>query len=136
MSSEIKHSGVVESVTHDIVRVRIMQTSACAACKVASHCNASDAKEKIVDVVCGDAAAYQKGQVVTVCASSEVARRALLLGFALPLAVLLATLLIMIGRGSDEGTAALAALAMLIPYYLLLWLLRRRIGQKMSFYIE
>jgi sigma-E factor negative regulatory protein RseC len=136
MSSEIKHSGVVESVAEGLVRVRILQTSACAACKVASHCHASEAKEKIVDVSCSDAAAYVTGQTVTVCASADVARKALLLGFGLPLLILLGVVLLLTWCGYDEATAALASIAMLAPYYLLLWLLRRRISQQLSFYLK
>ncbi len=64
MSNKIKHSGVVEKIVGDCVRVRIVQTSACAACKVASHCNAAESKEKIVEVSCANSADYKTGQQV------------------------------------------------------------------------
>ena len=51
MSNKIKHSGVVDGVDGTTVRVRILQSSACSACKVASHCNASETKEKLVEVM-------------------------------------------------------------------------------------
>ena len=51
MSAKISHSGIVASISKGCVQVRILQTSACAACKVAGHCNASESKEKIVDVL-------------------------------------------------------------------------------------
>ena len=54
MSTKISHSGIVESIEDGCVKVRIVQTSACAACKVAGYCNAADSKEKSVDVF-GDA---------------------------------------------------------------------------------
>ena len=38
MSTKISHSGVIERIEPDKVQVRIVQTSACAACKVASYC--------------------------------------------------------------------------------------------------
>ena len=66
------------------IKVQIVQTSACAACKVASHCNAAESKIKIVDVFTTDTASYQVGQEVTVWASKDVANRALLLGFGAP----------------------------------------------------
>ena len=116
--------------------MRILQTSACAACKVASHCNASDKKVKIVDVFCDDAATYQAGQEVVVSASKEVANRALLLGFGIPLLLMVAVLLIVLRWTGDEGIAALASLGALIPYYILLWLLRDSIRQQVSFRIE
>ena len=136
MSEKIKHSGVVEEVTEGRVVVRILQTSACAACKVAGHCNASEAKEKLVDVRCADASAYQTGQSVVVSTSRDVANRALLLGFGLPFVVLVGVLFVVLRLTGDEGLAALSGLGALAPYYLLLWLLRDRISRRVSFQIE
>ena len=78
MSTKISHSGVIESMEGNSVHVRIVQTSACAACKVAGYCNAAESKEKIVDVTPVDISLYKVGQVVTVSASGQVAARALL----------------------------------------------------------
>ena len=47
MSNKIRHEGVIDSIDEGCVHVRILQTSACAACKVAGYCNAAEAKEKI-----------------------------------------------------------------------------------------
>ena len=136
MSNKISHLGVVDSIEGDCVKVRIIQTSACAACKVASHCNASESKEKLVDVFGCDTAKYSTGQEVVVSASKEVANRALLLGFGIPLLLMVAVLLIVLRWTGDEGIAALASLGALIPYYILLWLLRDSIRQQVSFRIE
>jgi len=136
MSDKISHLGVVDSIEGDCVKVRIVQTSACAACKVASHCHASESKEKMVDVFCCDSAKYAMGQEVTVWASREVANRALLLGFGIPLLLLMGVLLAVLRWTGDEGMAALASLGALVPYYIVLWLLRDRIRQKVSFRIE
>lgn len=136
MQAQISHSGIVETVTEACVRVRILQTSACAACKVAGHCNASESKEKIVDVFCRDATKYETGQEVTVWASKDVANKALLLGFGLPFLLLLGVLVAVLYFTDNEGLAALAALGSLIPYYFLLWLWRDSIRQKISFHLE
>jgi Positive regulator of sigma E activity len=126
----------VESVAEGCVKVRILQTSACAACKVASHCNASDKKEKIVEVFCDDAASYQKGQEVRVTASKQVAANALLLGFGLPFLLLMLILIVTLKLSGNEGIAAIAALASLVPYYLVLWLFKDRIRQRLAFALE
>ena len=136
MSNKIKHSGVVENIVGDCVRVRIVQTSACAACKVASHCNAAESKEKLVDVRCANSAAYKKGQQVVVTASTEVAARALLLGFGLPFVVLVSVLFIVLQVSGNEALAALSGLAALLPYYVALYLFRNRIREQLSFAIE
>jgi sigma-E factor negative regulatory protein RseC len=136
MSNKIKHSGVVENIVGDCVSVRIVQTSACAACKVVSHCNAAESKEKLVDVRCANSAAYKKGQQVVVTASTEVAARALLLGFGLPFVVLVSVLFIVLQVSGNEALAALSGLAALLPYYVALYLFRNRIREQLSFAIE
>ena len=136
MHTQISHSGIVESVAEGCVKVRILQTSACAACKVASHCNASDKKVKIIEVFCDDAASYQKGQEVRVTASKQVAANALLLGFGLPFLLLMLILIVTLKLSGNEGVAAIAALASLVPYYLVLWLFKDRIRQRLAFALE
>ena len=136
MSQKISHSGVVERIEGDCIKVRIVQTSACAACKVASHCNAAESKVKIVDVFGCDTTNYSTGQEVTVWASRDVANRALLLGFGVPFLLLVCVLLIALRLTANEGLAALWALGSLVPYYFALWLLRDRIQRGISFHIE
>ena len=136
MSNKIKHSGVVENILGDSVQVRIVQTSACAACKVAGYCNASESKEKLVDVYHADTRNLRVGDVVTVTASTQVAAQALLLGFGLPFVVLVAVLIAVLLITGNEGAAALSGRAALVPYYAVLFLFRNRIRDKLSFSIE
>ena len=136
MSNKIKHSGVIENIMGDSVQVRIVQTSACAACKVAGYCNASESKEKLVDVYHADTQNLKVGDVVMVTASTQVAAHALLLGFGLPFVVLVAVLFAVLLITGNEGAAALSGLAALVPYYAVLFLFRNRIRDKLSFSIE
>lgn len=136
MSNKIKHSGVIEKVMDDSVQVRIVQTSACASCKVAGYCNASESKEKLVDVFHIDTRGLNVGDVVTVTASTQVAAHALLFGFGLPFVVLVVVLVVVLQLTGNEGYAALSGLAALFPYYGVLHLLRNRIRDRLSFAIE
>ena len=137
MSNEISHAGVIESIAEGCVKVRILQTSACASCKVAAHCNASESKVKVVDV-CGVAnvSSLSVGQSVVVSTSRDVANRALLLGFGLPFLLLVAVLMVVLWITGNEGVAALSAIGSLVPYYLVLWLLRDRISRQVRFEIK
>lgn len=136
MSSRINHSGIVESVSADCVIVRITQTSACASCKVASYCNSSESKEKIVEVRgMRSASAYKPGDKVNVTASRSVAAKALLLGFGGPFVVMLCVLLITLYVTESETVAALAAIIALVPYFIVLFLLRNRVGRSIVFSI-
>ena len=136
MSNRISHSGIIDSITGDHVKVRIVQSSACASCQVAGHCHASGSKVKIVDVFGCDTTNYSTGQEVTVWASKDVANKALLLGFGVPFLLLVCVLMIALRLTASEGVAALVALGSLVPYYFVLWLLRDRIQRGISFQIE
>ena len=50
MADIIKHQGIVENINSSHIKVRIVQTSACAACSAKGHCASADTKEKIIDV--------------------------------------------------------------------------------------
>ncbi len=136
MNDNIRHAGIIDSIEDGIVRVRILQTSACAACKVARHCNASESKEKLVDVTQADGRTWKVGDAVTVCASRKAVSHAMLLAFATPLMLMVVTLVVALLLTGNEATAGLSSLAVLIPYYIALWLLRNLIGRKISFHIE
>ena len=136
MSQKICHSGIVESIDDGCVHVRIVQTSACAACKVAGYCNAAESKEKIIDVYCDSVAAYQVGQQVVVSTSGQVAVKALLWAFGVPFVLLMTVLVLALLLTANEGLAALSALAALVPYYLVLWLLRNKMREQLAFRIE
>ena len=136
MNHIIRHSGVVESIEDGCVHIRITQTSACAACKVAGYCNAAESKEKIIDVYCDDVAAYSIGQAVVVTTTGQVAARALLWGFGFPFLLLVVVLFLTWLLTAHESWAALCALASLIPYYIVLWLMRDKMSQQLAFSIE
>lgn len=136
MSNKIKHAGVVDGVEGECARVRILQSSACSACKVAAHCNASETKEKIIDVMDADASHYQKGDQVMVVADTAVGFRASLYGYLLPLILMVVTLVGVLAATHSEGLAAVSALGILIPYYVLLFLMRNKLRNRLSFTLE
>lgn len=136
MSNKIKHNGVVDDVEEGCVRVRILQSSACSACKVAAHCNASETKEKIIEVQVADADRYQRGDSVIVVADTAVGFRASLYGYLLPLILMVVSLVAVLKITQSEGYAAMSALGILIPYYVGLYLLRNKLRNKLSFSIE
>ena len=136
MNQRITHSGVVDSVEDGCVHVRIVQTSACAACKVASYCNAAESKEKMIDVFCDSVAEYKVGQQVTVSTSGQVAAKSLLWAFGVPFVLLMVVLVLVLLLTDNEGWAALGALVALVPYYIGLWLLRDKMREQLAFRIE
>lgn len=133
MANKIRHSGIVESAENGIVHVRILQSSACSGCKVSGHCNASEQKEKVINVRCASAANYAKGDNVTITADTSVGFHASLYGYVFPLFLMVATLTIISTIMKSEVWAALGSLAILIPYYIILYLCREKINRKLTF---
>ena len=93
MSDIIKHRGRVESIDGSHIIVRIIQTSACSGCSIKSHCNASESKEKLIDVY-EVGASYQIGEEVVLCGTTSMGMQAVLLAFGIPLLILLLALAI------------------------------------------
>jgi len=136
MSRKIKHSGMVSSIEGRCVRVRILQTSACAQCKVAGHCNASESKEKTVEVYGEDPTSFYVGQDVTVVASETVGMRAVTMAFSVPFLILVAVLFFSMKVTGNEPLSALLSIIALIPYYIVIYVNRNKIREKLSFHIE
>ncbi len=59
-----------------------------------------------------------------------------MLGFGLPLLLMLVVLIAMQLLKAAEGATAIAMLASLIPYYLIIWMMRSRLARQLTFWIE
>ena len=138
MNNNIKHLGIVESIDGSHVRVKILQSSACSTCSVKGHCNISETKEKIIDIHDKESAdCCSVGQEVMVCGTTSMGMKAVVLAFVLPFIVLLAALFVtMRVTDGDEAASALVSLCTLIPYYIIIYLLRNRISRTFSFTLE
>ena len=138
MNNNIKHLGIVESIDGSHVRVKILQSSACSSCSVKGHCNISETKEKIIDIHDKESAdCCSVGQEVMVCGTTSMSMKAVVLAFVLPFIVVLAALFVtMRVTDGDEAASALVSLCTLIPYYIIIYLLRNRISRTFSFTLE
>ena len=136
MANTIRHQGIVESINGSHLQVRIIQTSACASCSIKGHCSSADTKEKLIDVTDNNAFSYQTGDRVWVIGELSMGAMAVLLAFVLPFLVLIFSLFIFMAVWNDELASALCSLALLIPYYYILWLNKSKLGKKFSFSIS
>ena len=135
-NNTIKHLGIVENIQGSHLSVRIVQTSACAACSVKGHCSSADSKDKIIDIIDTAAASYQVGENVMVVGETSMGMQAGALAFIIPFVLLIFTLFLFMALIENELYAALLSLAVLVPYYYILWLNKTRLKQKFSFTIK
>ena len=135
-NNTIKHLGIVENIQGSHLSVRIVQTSACAACSVKGHCSSADSKDKIIDIIDTAAASYQVGENVMVVGETSMGMMAVVLAFIIPFVLLIFSLFLFMALMENELYSALLSLAILIPYYFILWLNKTRLKQKFSFTIK
>ena len=136
MADIIKHRGRVEKVDGSHVVVRIIQTSACSACSIKGHCNASEKKEKLIDVYEVNAS-YQIGEEVVLCGTTSMGMQAVLLAFGVPLIILLLALAITMHLTNDDAmVSSLVGLLSIVPYYVVIYFCKDKLQKTFSFTIE
>lgn len=136
MANIITHQGIVENIDDARVFVRILQTSACASCSVKGHCSSADSKEKIIEINT-PYISCQKGDRVTVVGQVSMGMKAVLLAFFIPFLVLVVSLFVCMHlSGGNELFSGLIALALLVPYYFVVWLNKDKLKKKFSFTIK
>ena len=136
MADIIKHRGIVEKIEGSHVVVRIVQTSACSACSAKGLCNASESKEKQIDVYEVNPA-YRIGEEVILCGTTSMGMKAVLLAFGIPVFLLLAVLFVtMRVTDGDALLSAIVALVAVVPYYAVLYWMKDKMNKTFSFVIE
>lgn len=135
-NNTIKHLGIVENIQGSHLSVRIVQTSACASCSVKGHCSSADSKDKIIDIIDTAAASYKVGEQVMIIGETSMGMMAVVLAFIIPFVLLIFSLFLLMALLENELYAALLSLAVLVPYYFILWLNRTRLKQQFSFTIK
>ena len=136
MADIIKHRGIVEKVDGSHIVVRIVQTSACSSCSAKGLCNASESKEKQIDVYEANPS-YQIGEEVMVCGTTSMGMRAVLLAFGVPLLILVLALGVSMKlTGEDALLSSGRALVSVVPYYIGIYFCKDKLNRTFSFTIE
>ena len=136
MTDIIKHRGRVEKVEGSHVVVRIVQTSACSACSIKGHCNASESKEKLIDVFEVNAS-YQIGEEVVLLGTTSMGMQAVLLAFGVPLVILIVALgVTMHLTDGDALVSSIVGLLSIVPYYFAIHFNKDKLKKTFSFTIE
>ena len=136
MADIIKHRGIVDRVDGSHVVVRIVQTSACSSCSAKGLCNASESKEKWIDVYEVNAS-YRVREEVVVCGTTSMGMQAVFLAFGIPLLILLLALFISMRiTDGDALLSAAVALSAVIPYYIVIYFMKDKLNKTFSFTIE
>ena len=124
----LRHQGTVNNIVGREVFVAVPRTSACGGCEVTQRCGLSETRCHVVAVPgCNDH--FIVGEDVTVVLDSSKGFQAVFLGYILPFCVVVSALFIFSRVTSREALSGCGALLMLVPYYSILRLFRRKLQQ-------
>ena len=132
----VSHEGIVTKITDEELEIKILAQSACAACHAKSACGMGEQAEKILTVPRPYDKEFTLNQRVNVKMAIGQGNKAAILAYLIPIVLLLTILFVCIGLGLDEGPAALISIVALVPYYIVLYLLRDKLKKKFSYTIE
>jgi len=96
----------------------------------------TDDTGKTVEVLHDDTAGLKPGQDVTISLERSMGYQALLLGYMLPLVILVSSLFLLVYLLADEGFAAMISLLILGIYYTILYFFRSKISSRFVFRIK
>lgn len=132
----IKHPGIVVKKEDGKLFVNILARSACSTCDAKSICSVSEVEEKTIEVKHDPRKDYKIGEEVNVLMQKTLAPKAVFLGYILPFLLVLLSLILMVTLTGKEGLAALVSLALLLPYYLIIYFLRGKLNKTFMFTLE
>lgn len=132
MGNNIRHCGVIESIEGHRIRIRTVRSSACDSCEASATCNGKRGKDFYIDITDESMASHKPGDRVYVEMPAKTGRQAVAVGFALPLAIFIATLLGLHHAACDDAAAALGAIVSLVIYYIIIYMARKKINRHFS----
>jgi len=132
VNQTIEHKGFIEKITANSVFVRIISQSACEACHARGACSLSGVKDKEIEVQ-GFTGDFKVGETVNLVMNQSQGFYALRIAYIYPFILVFITLLLTTSLRMEELKAGLLSLAVLPPYYLIVFALRNRVRKKFKF---
>ena len=130
----IDHDGIVQRTEDNKVIVVISASSACSGCHAEGSCSLSGKEEKIIEV--RGKYNVKPGERVTILMKQSMGYAALFLGYLLPLIIVVSLLITLISFKVSELSSGLISIAILIPYYIVIFLFRKTINEKFKFTLK
>jgi len=132
----VEHEAIIRKNENGKIIADILTKSACASCQLKGICSVSDVEKKEVAISSSNSTKYNVGDKVIVYLPEKKALQAVLWGYVFPLFIVVVILFILIGITSKEGLSALISLGTLIPYYILLYIFKNKLGKNYIFKIK
>ncbi|MGB5203469.1 MAG: SoxR reducing system RseC family protein [Eudoraea sp.] len=118
----VKHEGVVSKITNDVVTISLKGNMNCEACKAKAACGVSESNSKEIEVS-NSTQSLKLNENVEVLMKKNLGLKAVFWAYVFPF-ILMLTVLLITSTLFEEWIAGLLSIAVLLPYYLMLYVLR------------
>ncbi|OQA00117.1 MAG: SoxR reducing system protein RseC [Bacteroidetes bacterium ADurb.Bin408] len=135
-SNTIAHKGTVVKSDENTIYVAIKAESACGSCHAKGFCDMGNAGEKIIEVKRTGTASYNPGEEVNVVMTESLGITAVLLAYVYPFIILFTVLILSLALLKNELFSGLLSIAVLVPYYFILYMRRDKLKKAFSFRID
>lgn len=137
MSKEhVSHEGIITKINDDNVEVKILSKGACIACHIKSACNLSEIHEKNIIIPKPENKDFIIGQAVMISITIKQANKAVFFAYLVPAIIVISMISVLSTFHVKEGVNALISVGSLIPYYLILFLFRKKLKSKFEYEIS
>lgn len=133
---EIEHTGIISKIEKGVVFVTVEATSACANCHAKGSCTMSETSEKIIQVRAHENPNLKIGDSVTVAISKKAGIIAIIMSYIIPVFLIVASLFIFNNLGVSELLSFTWMLLIIICYYIILYITRTKILNKINIKIK
>jgi len=131
----IEQQGTVEGISGNKVLVRIRQISGCGQCHAKGMCSVTEMKDKIIEAY-HSSPDLSEGDTVFVGMKRSMGNKAVILGYMIPFILMISVLLALDSPEIKEWVTGVAAMVILVPYYLTLYLFRNRLRKTFTFILS
>ena len=133
-NKEIIHDGIVEEVRDHKVVVKFISNTACGDCHAKGFCSVPATEEKSL-VVTTRKNSFMTGEKVRIVLAQSDGFRAVFLAYIMPFLFIFLILAIVNALTHNEALSGILSMAILIPYYLILWRFRNSLEKEFNFRI-
>jgi len=135
VTKSIEHRGLIGSIIDNKISVSFIALSGCASCHAKGFCTAADMQEKSIEIF-DSSNQYKVGEEVNIVLKQSLGFKAVWLGYVLPFLLVLFLLIVLTVLTGNEAISGIGAISVLVPYYLLLFVFRKKLQRTFSFIIQ
>lgn len=136
MSEEVEHMATVTRLHSGSISVELLPGQNCQGCGIAALCRPKGEKKMVLNLKVDGSSTFSVGERVRLVANERSTWRAIWVGLVLPCILMCAAVTGSLAAGIDQTLSAWGGVAVIAIYYVILYIFRKRLVDRLSWTIE